>query len=389
MRISRLLAITSSQEEGGAESHLAITLAAARARGWEVDVAFPSSPATAELRERLRGSGCRVHSLAVGAQGASQAGAYLALLRDTLRTLWCIARVRPDAILLNLPAPEASPGAMLACAISRKPSTSIFHLVRADLIVTPRRRRLYRGLARSSQHWICVSEDNRATLAAQFGVERRRFAVVRNGAALREVPGEARERTRAQLQIPADATVVLTTGRLGEQKGHRVIIEALAELVALDRRVLFVWAGDGPSRDQLTRSLQATGLAGHVLLTGRREDIPELLAAADLFLMPSRDEGGAPPFALAEAMLAGVPAVVSDTGALREVIDDGRNGLLFARGDPSDLVRVIGWALAHREELAEIAVRARAQAASEFTVERMTEGLLSYVTPPLPNRRAA
>ena len=61
-------------------------------------------------------------------------------------------------------------------------------------------------------------------------------------------------------------------------------------------------------------------------------------------------------------------------GALREVIDDGRNGLLFARGDPSDLVRAIGWALAHREELAEIAVPARAQAASEFTVERMTRG---------------
>jgi glycosyltransferase involved in cell wall biosynthesis len=162
-----------------------------------------------------------------------------------------------------------------------------------------------------------------------------------------------------------------------------VILRALPDLLAVDAGLVFVWAGDGPLREQLTGAVSATGLGQHVRLLGRREDIPELLAAADLFLMPSRDEGGAPPFALAEAMLAGVPAVVSDIGALSEVVEDGRNGLLFTGGDPDELVRVIGRALADRDRLSEMASSAREQALREFTVERMTEELLAYVLPPL------
>jgi glycosyltransferase involved in cell wall biosynthesis len=379
MRTLRLLAITTSQEEGGAEFHLRTTLRAARARGCEVHLALPGHAKTATLRDDMLADGCRVHVLPVGGQGTSKAAAYLAIGRDTLLTLACIARVRPDAVLLSLPTPEASPGAMLACAAARVPTTAIFQLVRSDMVVTSRRRGLYRRIARGRQDWICESEDNRGTLSRQFGVARDQIALVRNGVPVREVPAAAGQRTRAALDIPAPATMVLTTGRLGAQKDHDVIIQALPDLVALDESLVFVWAGDGPLREQLTEAVSATGLGRHVRLLGHRQDVPELLAAADLFLMPSRDEGGAPPFALAEAMLAGVPAVVSDIGALREVIDDGRNGLVFARGDPDDLVRVLSEALTDRVKLHELASSAREQALRDFTVERMTDGMLAHI----------
>jgi glycosyltransferase involved in cell wall biosynthesis len=381
MSATRLLAITTSQEEGGAESHLRITLRAVQARGCEVHVALPHSAGTARLREDLLAAGCRVRTLPVGIHSVSRAGAYLALARDVLATLWAIARVRPNAVLLNLPTPEASPGAMLACALARVHTTAIFHLVRSDLVVTPRRRRLYRRAARGAQQWLCVSEDNRRTLAGQFGVAEQRIAVVRNGVPSAEVAAGAGELARAELQIADSATLVLTTGRLGEQKDHGVIVQALGELVSLDQSLVFVWAGDGPLREQLTRAVSATGLERHVRMLGRREDVPALLAAADLFLLPSRDEGGAPPFALAEAMLAGVPTVVSDIGALREIVEDGRNGVVFTRGDPEDLVRAISRALGDREALRQMAARARAQATREFTLARMTEGLLAHVLP--------
>jgi glycosyltransferase involved in cell wall biosynthesis len=379
MSTPRLLAITTSREEGGAEIHLRATLLAARARGCDVHVALPGNTATAAFREELLADGCRVQVLPVGGQTVSKAAAYLAIAGDMLLTLACIARVRPDAVLLSMPTPEASPGAMLACAVARIRTTVVFQLVRSDLDVTSRRRGLYRRIARGRQDWICESEANRGTLSRQFGVERDQIALVRNGVPLREVPAAAGQLKRAALDIPASATMVLTTGRLGAQKDHEVIVQALPDLVALEQSLVFVWAGDGPLREQLTEAVSATGLGRHVRLLGRRHDVPELLAAADLFLMPSRDEGGAPPFALAEAMLAGVPVVVSDIGPLREVIEDGRNGLLFARGDPQDLARVLGEALSDRVMLRELASSAREQALRDFTVERMTDGMLAHI----------
>jgi glycosyltransferase involved in cell wall biosynthesis len=347
-------------------------------------VAFPRSAQTARLRNELLEMGCHVGAVPVGLPADSKIGAYLAIARDLIISLWTIARVRPDAALLNLPTPEATPGAMIACALARVKTTAIFHLVRSDLSVTTRRRKLYRRLARSPQHWLCVSEDNRKILGNQFGVGEQRIAVVRNGVTPRKVSSSVSEETRADLHISATATLVLTTGRLSEQKDHNVILQALPALVALDESLVFIWAGDGPLREKLRQAADATGLGQHVRLLGRREDVPELLAAADLFLMPSRYEGGAPPFALAEAMFAGTPAVVSDIGALSEIIEDGRNGLVFVCGDPYDLVSAVARALADREKIQGMATAAREQAARDFTVERMTEGLLAHILrPPL------
>ncbi len=377
----RLLALTTSREEGGAETHLRVTLAEVAARGYEVHAAFPGAPAgTARLREDLRAGGLRVHALALGRPTRSRAGAYFAIAADAATTLAMIARVRPDAVLVNLPTPEASPGALLACALARVRTTAIFHLVRSDFRVTPMRRRMYRALGRSRQSWVCVSQDNRATLAAGFGVAPERIAVVRNGAAHAPPAAFGREEVLGTLGIPADAVVVLTTGRLGEQKGHRLIVAALPRLVALEERLVFVWAGDGPLRAELTDAVSGLGLERHVRVLGRRDDVPALLAAADLFLMPSRDEGA--PLALIEAMLAGVPALVSDVGALTEIIEDGGNGLVFQSGDADALVATLARALGHRHELAQMASRAREQAQAELTLERMLERLMPHVLPP-------
>jgi glycosyltransferase involved in cell wall biosynthesis len=373
----RLLALTTSHEEGGAEWHLRMTLAAARAAGHEVSVALPSYDATKRLRAELTEDGHPVHSLPIGREGAGRAGAYAAIVRDALATLWIIARVRPDAVLLNLPTAEASPGAMLACRLARVPTTAIFLLVRADLRTSARRRQLYAFLARR-QRWLCNSDHNRVTLAAAFGVPAGAIGVIRNGIDPKPVEAGARARLRSALDVPEDGTLVLTTARLSAQKDHRVIVEALPELAAHEELV-FGWAGDGPLREQLTAEVRAAGQERRVRFLGRRSDVPELLAAADLFLMPSRDEGGAPPFALAEAMHAGVPVIVSDAGALAEVIRDRVNGMLFSRGDASDLARVIEWTLANQAPVADIAARAREQAGREFTTGQMTAEVLGHL----------
>ena len=357
------------------------TLEAALARGYQVTVALPWYASTTQFREDLKTAGCDIRSAPIGRLRSSRAGVYLTIAADFLRTLWMIARVRPQAVLLGLPTPEATPGGMLACVLVGVPTLAVFHLVRADMTTTPRRRWLYRLASRRST-WICVSEHNRGTLATAFGISPQRIDVVRNGLNLRHVDSTRRQDIREELGVSATETMVLTTARLSDQKEHRVIIQALPHLVGLDAKLVFVWVGDGPLREALEGDLAASGLDAHVRLLGRRHDTPELLVAADIFLMPSRDEGGAPPLALVEAMQAGVPAIVSDTGALAESIQDRSNGLVFKRGDADDLARVVAWAGTHGPELAEMAARGREQAMREFTVERMTDRLLSYLGEP-------
>jgi glycosyltransferase involved in cell wall biosynthesis len=380
---TRLLALTTSQEDGGAEVYLRTVLAAATERGMTVTAALPPLEATAALRQDLDRAGVVVRPLHAGRQAGSATGAALAVMRDAVEVGATILRTRPDRILINLPTTEATPGGMLACALSNVPTTAVFHLVRPGLEVTAPRRGLYR-LARSRrQHWVCVSEDNRATLTHALGISPASVEVIRNG-----VPGSAplgaerRSELREALGLDPGSTVVLTTGRLNAQKGHGVIVDALSQLVAAEPTITFVWAGDGPLRQELEDAVHASGLADHVRMLGHRTDVAELLCAADLFLFPSRFEGGAPAFALVEAMSAGLPVLVSDAPALTEVIDDGVTGLVFRRDDAADLSRAVGWALSHRAELRAMAERARERVLSDYSVDAMIDTTLRLVCRP-------
>ena len=207
--------------------------------------------------------------------------------------------------------------------------------------------------------------------------------VIRNGVpAPAPGGGLSRPEIREALDLPPEATVVLTASRLNAQKGHAVVVEALPQLVAADPTLTFVWAGDGPLRDELELAVAATGLGDHVRMLGHRTDVADLLVAADLFLFPSRFEGGAPPWALAEAMAAGVPALVSDAPALTEVIDDGENGLVFVRDDAADLSRSLGWALTHGPEMQAMAARAAETVRRDYSLDVMIEATLALLGRP-------
>ena len=97
----------------------------------------------------------------------------------------------------------------------------------------------------------------------------------------------------------------------------------------------FQIVGDGPRRRELEELSHARGLADHVEFLGHREDIPSLLAAADAFVLPSRSE--AFPNGAIEAMAAGLPVVASNVGGLRDLIQNGRTGVLVAPGNPEAL----------------------------------------------------
>ena len=139
---------------------------------------------------------------------------------------------------------------------------------------------------------------------------------------------------RAALGLPPDAVVFGIIARLTEQKGHRILFDALAEHPALaDVHVLLI--GDGELRDDLRSRADAHGLGGRVHFLGARRDLGDLLAAVDVFVMPSFWEGL--PLSMVLAMGAGLPVVATRVAGIPEVVTDEVTGLLVPPGDATAL----------------------------------------------------
>src|SRR5262249_5244968 len=140
---------------------------------------------------------------------------------------------------------------------------------------------------------------------------------------------------RERLGAGPERPVVLTLGRLDAQKGYPVLLEAAAQLPDAD----FAVAGEGPERDVLEDLAGRLGIADRVHFLGHRTDVPELLAAADVFALPSLYEGSS--LAVLEAMAARRAVVSSAVGGTEELIEDGESGLLVPPGDAAALAGAI------------------------------------------------
>ena len=142
-----------------------------------------------------------------------------------------------------------------------------------------------------------------------------------------------RAEVRRKLGIPAGAAMVVTVGRIGRYKGWRFMLDAFAGFAASERDARFYLVGDGEDSAELAAAVGEPGLAGKVFPLGRRppEDVAELLAAADLFIMGSYKEGWCT--ALVEAVACGTPCCVTDFSSAAEMVRDGVNGFVVPGRD--------------------------------------------------------
>jgi glycosyltransferase involved in cell wall biosynthesis len=124
---------------------------------------------------------------------------------------------------------------------------------------------------------------------------------------------------------------VVVVANLRAEKGHDVLIDAAPSVLRCFPDAQFELVGAGPELGALRARANARGVAHAFAFLGERDDVPARLAAADIFLLPSRSE--AFPNAVLEAMAAGLPVVASGVGGILELIDDGRTGLLTPPGD--------------------------------------------------------
>ncbi len=258
------------------------------------------------------------------------------------------------------------------------------------VIVTARHSVHLGSPARERLHHWTGRFDDRTILICDFmhGQEvgrASRYVTIYNGIPPLALPPRqtARASLRAELGLPATAVLVLTTGRLHPVKGHADALPALAQVVAQRPETHFVWAGEGEERPRLEHWLREHTLTAHVHLLGARADVPALLAASDLFLLPSRWEGVS--VAILEAMAAGLPVVATAVGGTPEVVVEGQTGLLVPPQDPHALAGAILRLLDRPEAAARLGEAGSQRVAAHFTLAHMvaqTEALYADLLRP-------
>jgi glycosyltransferase involved in cell wall biosynthesis len=179
---------------------------------------------------------------------------------------------------------------------------------------------------------------------------------------------------RRELQIGEGADVIAMVGRMHPVKGHRGMLQMLPDIVRSCPAAVLLLVGDGPERAPCEELVTRLSMQDHVRFLGQRTDIPELLAAADLVVMPSQSEGLG--LAAIEALAAGKPVVAYGVSGLREVVSDNRDGKLIAAGDQNAFAQAVVTLLKDRRLMESFSKHATV-AAERFSLERHIEALVS------------
>ncbi|MEQ9407825.1 MAG: glycosyltransferase [Fuerstiella sp.] len=232
-----------------------------------------------------------------------------------------------------------------------------------------------RLLLRRNDRLVGVGESVRQALIVNEGLPAGRVEVVYNGVDLDSLAApsaDARERLRREFGLTDNHFVILQVARLHELKDHQTALIAVDEARRTVPEIRLLLAGDGPERSAIQQTIAERGLEQHVILTGTRSDIADLLAAADVFLLSSISEGI--PLTIIEAMAAGLPVVSTAVGGIPEMIEHRRSGFLAAAGDSLGLAASLIGLHQAPDLRRSIGQEGRRQAESRFSLEVMLAG---------------
>ena len=366
--------------EGGTELSLAELLPFVRDAGYHPVVATLKSRGREGVEDTLRGAGFDLRQLP-GPGMLRQVAA--------LRRLLTIER----PLLVHTMLYKATMVARLAAAPRSAPVlTSLVNLTYSPYrrstpppsAVSSVKAAVARGIDRGTgrlltRHFHAVSHAVRREAETHMHVPGARITVVHRGRSTERLgrPDPARRAgTRATFGIPADALLVVNVGRQEPQKDHRTLIDAARQLQPQRPNLVFIVAGrEGRISAVLDEQRSRLPDPSRFRFVGHRPDVADLLAAADVFVLPSLYEGL--PGAVLEAMALELPIIASDIEPVREVVEPGGNALLVAPGDASELATAITSLLDDPERRQAFGRRSGEIFHTSFTLERSAEQMLA------------
>jgi glycosyltransferase involved in cell wall biosynthesis len=235
---------------------------------------------------------------------------------------------------------------------------------------------LHRAFARPSDLGVCVSQAVGEVAIRGYHVQPDRVRVVHNGIRLdqiRSVPRDSGVRIRDALGISHESNVIAMVARMYPDKGHRPMLEMMRLIAQRLSDVVLLLAGDGPELPACQALAKELGIQERVYFLGHRNDVPEILMASDLVVMPSPHEGLG--YAAIEALAAGRAVVGFAVGGLPEVVDDGADGRLVKPGDQGAFVDAVVSLLHDRQRLREYGSHGIV-AAEKFSLDTHVERLM-------------
>ncbi|HMD33899.1 MAG TPA: glycosyltransferase [Vicinamibacterales bacterium] len=230
------------------------------------------------------------------------------------------------------------------------------------------RRIAMRSAIALSAATIAVSRQLGDQMSRDLWVRRSGIDMVSNGVRYQPADGGA---VRRELGLAPGDRLAVSIGNLYPVKGHRYLVDALARLADRHPTLHVAVCGRGDLAAVLASRARALGVGGRVHLLGLRSDVSAVLAASDLFVLPSLSEGL--PLALLEAMFAGCPIVATDVGEVSAALANGEAGVIVRPGDASDLASALDALLGDPDRARMLGARARGRAASEYDRSQMVQ----------------
>ena len=213
---------------------------------------------------------------------------------------------------------------------------------------------------------LCVAESHRLELISRYHLPPGKVVAIPNSVDLgRFGPVESGGRVRKELGIPDDAPVIGVDGRLAHQKGHCFLLHALPMLARRYPALRCLVVGDGELREELAGLAARLGVLDRCLFLGVRRDIPAVLSALDVLVVPSLSEGM--PYVVLEGMASGKPVIATAVNGIPEVVEDRVTGRLVPRQDSGALAEAIGELFADPQSAAAMGRAARRRVEESFS----------------------
>jgi len=213
----------------------------------------------------------------------------------------------------------------------------------------------------------------------EYGIKPANFWVVHNAISANDTPTDNPSGKHAKLleilQIPANAKLIVTAGRLSPEKGQQFLVEAIPGVRKERNDAYFMFCGNGPMTDKIMQLAKDLGIFDRCRFLGFRRDLADIFPVMDLMVLPSLSEGL--PNVVLEAFAAAKPVVASNVGGVPEVVEEDVSGYLVPPGSPEPLTRAILRMLDDPAKMKSMGAAGYERVKRDFTFESQTQKLES------------
>lgn len=361
--MKRILFYTDTPNYGGAERQMELLAKHLKPLGFEVSLAYGMYSKLAEKKNEMEMAYAKTYLLPVLHKHDPRHYAYLKdLLREEKFDLLHIHLWNPGACRYAFWAGHKSFANDVAGHSIRLPIVTTEH----DPFELKGLKKWIKGLClRKTDRIIAISNDNLGQLSELVEHPKDTVFLSHNGI---EIGPFLDNQDKASLDVENGATVITCVAEMHPRKGHKYLIEAFNRLQKNMPSLHLVLVGTGPIEQELKAKY---GANAHIHFLGWRKDIPQILRASDLFVLPSLREAFG--LSILEAMACNVPVIATETGGAKDIIENGKSGLLVPPGDSESLLKAIKTLLDNPGQRKDLAKNALERVKALFTAERMAE----------------